>query len=164
MKDWQVIALSFVLFLLPLTALIDRFVVFASSSLVGLAILLYLIYISKPWTSARASVAALFFSLAYALGVVVGVFLVLPLDPRDIAILGGIEVLPTLLLFALSLIKLRPKIGLNLFREGGGMVMFLLIVIIGALVGRYFPNFYQEIAIYAGSIALATAVYLYMRG
>ncbi|BBD72409.1 hypothetical protein HS1genome_0798 [Sulfodiicoccus acidiphilus] len=164
MKDWQVVALSFVLFLLPLTALVDRLSVYAPASLVGLAVLLYLIYVSKPWTSPRSSLAALFFSAAYALGVVVGIFLILPLDPKGIATLGAVELLPTIAIFLLSVYQLRPNIGLSIFKEGEGMFAFLLIVLLGAIAGRFFSNFYQEITIYAGSVIIASLAYLYARG
>lgn len=163
MRSTEVLGLSLLLFALPLSALANNVELYAATSLIGFAIVLYLMAKIRPWTEVRSSVSFLFFSGIYTAGVAIGIFLILPLDPKKIALLGAVESLPFILLFILTLPKVHLSIKSDILKTGNGLFAMLLVVIVGAVIGRFFHNFYQQIIIYTGFLVAGFLTYLYER-
>ncbi len=165
MNQWQTTAISILLVLLPaIPAFARSFYGFLGGSVIGLVIAVYLFLQYKPWENVNNAVVSTFFTGIFAFGLGLAVFLVLPLKPKEYALVALAFSIP----FIVSLVfLLKPLIGnflrADLLKFGNGYVAMLIVVIIGALMGRFFHNFYQLIILYSGFIALGIITYLYFK-
>ena len=141
-----------------------NFPAFVALSTIDLIILIYLLFKYKTWTSLRNRIIGLYFSGIFALGVTLAIFLALPIRPKEFAEVGLIYIIPFIFQFIISIKPLISKIAFKDFLSfGNGYVAFLLIVIIGAIIGRFLENFYQLIILYSGSILAGILILLYLR-
>jgi hypothetical protein len=164
MNKIQIGLLTVLLFLPLIPAAANILLPYLIISLAYLAILLYLFYYYKPWKDLKAATITLYFSMVYTLSIALGVFLVLPLRPRDIALVGLIETIP--LIFNVTIILksfLKKFISYSIFKINEGYLLFVLILILGAIVGRFFANFYELIVIYTTSLIIGILVLIYFR-
>jgi|ECHhosMinimDraft_1075155.scaffolds.fasta_scaffold00124_11 hypothetical protein len=164
MKTYEILGISLLLLILPLTAMGNNFILFASASLVGLALLLFLMARFKPWSSLQNSVVSLYFSGSYAAGVILGLFLILPLRPVKLAELGAFELLPFIVNLLLLIYQTKPRIGTDIFKLGNSLFTLLIIMVIGALIGRMLSNIYEDLTLYLGFLIAGLLFYLYIRG
>ncbi|MCY0859148.1 MAG: hypothetical protein OWQ54_01825 [Sulfolobaceae archaeon] len=164
MNQSQIALLSVLLLFLPLIpAAMDDFTAFAVTGAIGFILVLYLLYHYKPWRSTKAAINSMYFSGIFALGVAVGVFLALPFHPRHIAELGFVYSLPFIVTLLMVVARLVPKLALKeLVTLGNGIFMMLVVIIIGAIIGRFFHNFYETLVIYSGFLVLGVLTYLYI--
>ncbi|MCI2413759.1 MAG: hypothetical protein MPF33_00680 [Candidatus Aramenus sp.] len=165
MKQWQTTSIAILLVLLPaIPAFVRSFYGFVGGSVVGFVIALYLFLQYKPWESLNNAVVSTFFTGIFAFGLGLAVFLDLPMKPKDYALVTLAFSIP----FVVSLaFLLRPLIGnllrVDLIKFGNGYVAMLIVVIIGAIIGRFFHNFYELIVLYSGFITLGIIAYLYFK-
>lgn len=157
--------LSILLIALPIIpAYLFNFPAFVVLSTIDFALVLYLLYSYKSWTSLRNRVIGLYFSGVFALGVTLAIFFALPIRPREFALAGIIYILPFIFQFLLTIKPFFTKIlGKDFIQFGNGYVAFLLVIIIGAVIGRFIANFYQLIIIYSGAIVIGLLLLLYLR-
>jgi len=126
--------------------------------------LIYILYSYKTWTDLRNRIVGLYFSGVFALGVTLAIFFALPVKPKDFALVGLVYIIPFIFQFIISIKPLVAKIVAKDFLSfGNGYVAFLLIVIIGAIIGRFIGNFYQLIILYSGTILVGILILLYLR-
>ncbi|MEM0173476.1 MAG: hypothetical protein QXV69_08155 [Sulfolobaceae archaeon] len=164
MNKLQIGLLTIVLLTPLVPAAINSFTAFLPTSMICLGILLYLFYRYRPWIDLRSAIITLYFSTVFTLGITLGVFLVLPANPRLISIAGLIEIIP----FLFNLILVLKSFIRNLFNKkvffiNKGYFTFVIIILIGALIGRLFPNFYQQLVIYSGTLVIAVLFLVYIR-
>jgi len=159
------ILISILLIALPIIpAYLLNFPAFVALSTIDLAIVIYIMTTYKTWTTLKSRIVGLYFSGVYALGITLGIFFALPVKPRLFAIVGLIYVLPFIFQFIISIKPFISKlISRNLLTFGNGYVAFLLVLIIGAIIGRYLANFYQLIILYSGTIIVGILILLYLR-
>ncbi|BBL46697.1 hypothetical protein MJ1HA_0796 [Metallosphaera sedula] len=165
MKDWQVAGVSLVLILLPvLPALANNFPAFLGASIVGFAMVLYLFWTYKPWSGKDNAVVSLYFTGIFSFGLALGVFFVLPLQPRLYGVVSVVESIP----FFISFYFATRDIWKALFKKdilylADGYFAFVLTVLIGAIIGRFLHNFYELIVLYTGFLTMGFILMLYFR-
>jgi len=157
--------LSIVLILLPLIpAYLLNFLAFVISSAIGFIIVIYIMISNKTWTDTKNKVVGTYFSGVFATGVVLGEFLELYSATREFAIAGLVFVLPFIVQFILLAKDILPKlVNKDLIYFSNGYLPMLIVIIIGALVGRMLTSFYSLIILYSGTIVVALLVFLYFR-
>ncbi|BFH73554.1 hypothetical protein SJAV_14980 [Sulfurisphaera javensis] len=165
MNTSTLVAISILLIALPvIPAYLLNFPVFVALSTVDLVIVLYLMITYKTWTTLKSRIIGLYFSGVFALGITLGIFFALPIKPRLFAEIGLIYVLPFIFQFIISIKPFIAKIiSKNFLGFGNGYVAFLLVLIIGAIIGRFLANFYQFIVLYSGTILIGILILLYLR-
>jgi len=164
MNKFQIGILTIVLVAPLIPAAVNSLIAFLPTSLICLGILLYLFYRYKPWSDLRSAIITLYFSTVFVLGIALGVFLVLPLKPREISIIGLIESIPFFFNLVLVLKSFASKfINRKILLTNNGYFAFIVIILIGALIGRFFNNFYQLLIIYSGTLIVATLVLVYIK-
>ena len=165
MNNWTIVLLSILFIALPvIPAYLFNFPAFVVLSTIDFAILIYILITYKTWTSLRNRVVGLYFSGVFALGVTLAIFFALPLKPKEFALVGLIYIIPFIFQFIITIKPIITKIAVKeLLSFGNGYVAFLLVVIIGAIIGRFLENFYQLIILYAGSILTGILILLYLR-
>lgn len=165
MKDWQVAGLSLTLILLPvIPALVENFTAFAVTSTLGFVVVLYLLMTYKPWESRTNSVISLYFSGVFSFGLAFGVFLVLPLHPRLYGLVALVESIPFFLSFYFATKGLwKSVLNKEVLSLGDGYLAFVLVVLIGAIIGRFLHNFYELVILYSGFLTMGFLAMLYFR-
>lgn len=165
MKQSETAGISILLILLPtIPAFLHSFYGYLGASIVGFAIVIYLFAQYRPWENSNNAIISLYFTGIFAFGLAMAVFLTLPLKPRAYAGVALVESIPFFVSFyyvaRLFLGKFFQK---NVVKFANGYVAFLIVVIIGAIIGRFFHNFYELIIIYSGFIALGIIAYFYFK-
>jgi len=165
LNNSTLVLLSILFIALPIIpAYLFNFPVFVVLSTIDFVILIYILYSYKTWTDLRNRIVGLYFSGVFALGVTLAIFFALPVKPKDFALLGLVYIIPFIFQFVISIKPLVTKIVAKDFLSfGNGYVAFLLIVITGAIIGRFIGNFYQLIVLYFGTILAGILVLLYLR-
>ena len=165
MNNATLVLLSILFIALPIIpAYLLNFPAFVVLSTIDFVILIYILFSYKTWTSLRNRIIGLYFSGVFALGVTLAIFFALPIKPREFAEVGLIYIIPFIFQFIISIKPVITKIVAKDFLSfGNGYVAFLLIVIIGAIIGRFIENFYQLIILYSGSILVGILILLYLR-
>lgn len=164
MNQTQIALLSVLLLFLPLVpAATNDYSAFLVTSSIGFIIVSYLTYHYRVWKSIKGAINAMYFSGIYSMGIALGVFLSLPFHPKHIAEAGFVFSIPFIVNFLIVALKIIPKfITKDILYLGNGVFLMLLIIVIGALAGRFVHNFYETIVIYSGFIALGVLAYLYV--
>ena len=159
------ILLSILLLLLPLVpAYVLNYPAFVVTSTIGLIIVLYIMISNKTWQGLKAKIIGTYFSGVFAVGVTLGVFFELITKPRLFAETGLIFIIPFIVQFLLLLKDILPTlIKKDLLYFSNGYVPFLLVLIIGAIIGRFISSFYSLIILYSGTLIVAILVFLYFR-
>ena len=165
MNNSTLILLSILFIALPIIpAYLFNFPAFIVLSTIDLIILIYILFRYKTWAGLKNRIIGLYFSGVFALGVTLAIFFALPVKPKDFALVGLVYIIPFIIQFIISIKPVITKIVIKDFLSfGNGYVAFLLIIIIGAIIGRFIENFYQLIVLYAGSILVGILILLYLR-
>lgn len=165
MNNSTLVLLSILFIALPIIpAYLFNFPAFVVLSTIDFVMLIYILYNYKTWTDLRNRIVGLYFSGVFALGVTLAIFFALPVKPKDFALVGLVYIIPFIFQFIISIKPLVAKIVAKDFLSfGNGYVAFLLIVIIGAIIGRFIGNFYQLIVLYSGTILVGILILLYLR-
>ncbi|BCU68219.1 hypothetical protein HS7_16560 [Sulfolobales archaeon HS-7] len=163
MNRYEILGLSLLLVVLPLTSVSLNLYLFIGSSTVGLLITIFLMVRYRFWSGIKNAISSLYFSTAYAAGLTIATFLVLSSSIREFGYFSLIGLIPFLINLIDAVYQIKPKIGSDILRLGNGMFGFLIVVIIGAIIGRFLHNFYQDIIVYTGFIVAGILVYLYLR-
>lgn len=165
MREPSTLLVSIVLILLPvIPAFILNFPAFIGASLVGFIISTFYFIRYLPWKSLQNNIISLYFTGIFAFGLALAVFLALPSKPREFAELALFEAIPFFISFILLIRSLLSKvIDRSVIKLGNGYFAMLLVIIIGAIIGRFLHNFYELIILYSGFIALGIIAYLYFK-
>ncbi|MCY0850337.1 hypothetical protein [Sulfuracidifex metallicus] len=165
MKDTTVLMVSVLLILLTaVPGFVHNLPAFVIGSIIDLTIAGYFLYNERPWTGYKASITSTYFSGLVALGGGLGVFLILPLEPRYFAAMALVDAIPFIVSFAFSLRFLKNLIRPgNILSTGNGFLALLLLVFIGGLVGRFLDNFYELIVVYSGFLIMGILAMIYFR-
>ncbi|EHP70698.1 hypothetical protein MetMK1DRAFT_00012010 [Metallosphaera yellowstonensis MK1] len=165
MKDWEVAGISLLLILLPvIPALVESFLAFAVASTVGFVIVSYLLMSYKPWESRTNSIISLYFSGVFSFGLAFGVFLALPLHSRLYGLVALIESIPFLVSFYFATRGVwKTVLSKEVLSLGDGYLALVLVVLIGAIVGRFLHNFYELVILYSGFLTMGFLALLYFR-
>lgn len=165
MNTSTIVLISILLIALPIIpAYILNFPAFVALSGLDFALVIYLMISNKTWTTLKSRIVGLYFTGVFALGVTLAVFFALPSKPRLFAIAGLVFVLPFIFQFIISIKPfIRNVISIDFLRFGNGYVAFLLVLIVGAIIGRYLANFYELVVLYTGTIVLGILMLLYLR-
>ncbi|AWR96687.1 hypothetical protein DFR86_03360 [Acidianus sulfidivorans JP7] len=165
MKEPNSLLISIILVLLPvIPALLLNFHVFIVTSAIGFLISTYYFVKYLPWKSLQNNIISIYFTGIFAFGLALGVFLALPAKPRDFAAVSLVESIPFFISFLILAKSLITKvIDKSILRLGNGYFAALIVIIIGAIIGRFLHNFYELIILYSGFIALGIITYLYFK-
>ncbi|ARM75165.1 hypothetical protein [Acidianus manzaensis] len=165
MKEPNSLLISIILILLPvIPALLLNFPIFVGASVVGFLISVYYFVKYLPWKSLQNNVISLYFTGIFAFGLALGVFLALPAKPREFALVSLVESIPFFISFILLVKSLLPKLlDKSIIKLGNGYFAMLIVIIIGAIIGRFLHNFYELIFLYSGFIALGIIAYFYFK-
>ncbi|BCU68986.1 hypothetical protein [Stygiolobus caldivivus] len=159
------VLLSILLVILPvIPAYVLNYPAFVVTSVIGLIIVLYIMFTNRTWETLKAKVVGTYFSGVFAVGVTLGIFFALYSKPRLFAETGLIFILPFIVQFILLLKDILPSlVTKELLYFSNGYVPFLLVLIIGAIIGRLFSSFYTLLVLYSGTLVVAVLVFLYFR-
>ncbi|NON63662.1 hypothetical protein [Acidianus sp. RZ1] len=165
MKEPNTLIISILLILLPvIPAFLFNFPAFLVTSLIGLAIVLWYFVRYLPWKGIQNAIISTYFTGIYSFGLALGVFFALPMKPRVFAEVSLIESIPFIISILYVLRALIFKlVNKSIVKVGNGYFAMLIVLIIGAVAGRFFHNFYELIILYSGFLILGIITYLYFK-
>ncbi|PVU74872.1 hypothetical protein DDW11_04955 [Sulfolobus sp. SCGC AB-777_G06] len=165
MKTGTTVLLSVILLILPtVPAYALNYPAFLVASAIGLIIVLYIMYSNRTWETLKGKVVGTYFSGVFAVGVTLGIFFSAYSKPKLFAETGLIFIIPFIVQFLLLLKDILPSmISKDLLYFSNGYVPFLLVLIIGSVIGRFLSSFYPLIILYSGTLVVAILVFLYFR-
>ena len=154
-----------VLLLTIVPAYVNSLIGFAVGVAISLAITLYVVLFEEKTSGLRGDVVRLFFTGVLALGATGGIIMALPFKEKLYSVIGIVAVLPFLFYLVKVFTPIAKSFKLSEFLSfGNGVVAFLIVVVVGALIGRALNNFYETIVLYAGFIIAGLLVMMYFRG
>lgn len=165
MREPSTLLVSIVLILLPaVPGFLLNFQAYLVASVIGLAVVIYYFITNLPWKGVKHAIVSSYFTGVFSLGLALGIFLALPIKPRDFALVALVESIPFFVSFAyLMKYTLAKAITKDIIRIGDGYFAMLLVIILGGVIGRFLNNFYEFIILYSGFIALGIIAYLYFK-
>ena len=164
--DTKTVALvSLLLILLPVVpAYLLNFPAFVATSAIGLVIVLYIMITNRTWEDLKSMIVGTYFTGVFAAGITLGVFFALYSKPRLFAELGLIFSLPFIVQFILLLRRILPNIiRKDILYFSNGYLPLLIVIIIGAIIGRFISSFYSLLILYSGTIVIGILLFLYFR-
>ena len=154
-----------VLLLTIVPAYVNSLIGFAVGVAISLALTLYVVLFEEKSAGLRGDVVRLFFTGVLALGATGGIIMALPFREKLYSVVGIVAILPFLFYLAKVFTPILKNFRVSEFLSfGNGVVAFLIVVVIGALIGRALNNFYETIVLYTGFIVAGLLVMMYFRG
>lgn len=146
-------------------AYVNSLIGFAVGVAISLGLTLYVILVEVKGKGLRDDVVRLFFTGVLAVGATGGIIMALPYREKLYSVVGLVALLP----FLFYLLKVVKPIIANvrvkeLLSFGNGVLAFLIVLIIGAVIGRALNNFYELIILYTGFLVAGLLVMYYFRG
>lgn len=165
MREPSTLLVSIILLILPIIpGYLINFPAFVGTSLIGFAISLLYFIRYPPWKSLQNAVISVYFTGIFALGLALAVFFALPSKPREFAEVALVESIPFFISFVILAKSVFPKmINKSLLKLGNGYFAMLLVILAGAIIGRFLHNFYELIILYSGFLALGIIAYFYFK-
>lgn len=154
-----------VLLLTIVPAYVNSLIGFGVGVAISLAITLYVVLFEEKSSGLRGDVVRLFFTGVLALGATGGIIMALPFREKLYSVVGLVAVLPFLFYLVKVFTPIIKNFKLSEFMSfGNGVVAFLIVVVVGAIIGRALNNFYETVVLYTGFIIAGLMVMMYFRG
>ncbi|WP_338603657.1 hypothetical protein V6M85_04770 [Sulfolobus tengchongensis] len=168
MKASYTLPLSIVMIVLPIfPALVNSFPAFLADALIDFIIATYILITEKPWANdIKTAISTLYFTALATFADTAGVFFVIAYqDPFKFALVTLVLSIPFIYNLFLVLKQVLPSvIKSDILYVGNGFFAFVLVLIIGAVIGRLFiTNFYALLPLYTGFLILAIIALFYFR-
>jgi len=168
MKASYTLPLSILMIVLPIVpGLVDSFIAFLVGALIDFIVAVYVLISEKPWANdIKTAISTLYFTALSTFADVAGVFFVMAYqDEYKFAIVTLTLSIPFIYNLFLVLKSVLPNIiKRDILYVGNGFFAFILVLIIGAIIGRAFiTNFYALLPLYTGFLILAIISFIYFR-
>ncbi|MEM4884462.1 MAG: hypothetical protein QXO77_02995 [Saccharolobus sp.] len=167
MKASYTLPISIIMIILPIIpALVNSFIGFLVASLINFIIVMYTLLTEKPWSNdIKTAISTLYFTGIATAANLFAIFLALPYHPVKFAIVTLILSIPFIYNLFLIIKPILPNIlKSNIIYTGNGFFAFVIVLIIGAIIGRLFiTRFYILLPLYTGFLALAIIALFYFR-
>ncbi|XDF45346.1 hypothetical protein AB1303_04930 [Saccharolobus solfataricus] len=168
MKASYTLPLSILMIILPvIPGLIDSFIGFLVGAIIDFVIAVYTLISEKPWSNdIKTAISTLYFTTLSTFADVAGIFFAMAYqDEYKFAIVTLALSIPFIYNLFLVLKSILPNlIKADILDIGNGFFAFILVLIVGAIIGRVFiTNFYALLPLYTGFLILAIIALFYFR-